>query len=193
MDAFDAYKLYVSLKNHFTQKTYDYFKYNGQVRASKDSFDKRHDKYQFHKLSKRKDLLGFLVSNFVFNSDAWVGDMLQNEKSETHYLKYLKYKESITYQFTEDLDKLNSDFNSNFKVIDGQHPPLLKKYLQGGLNIETMIILNELIGFMPYWNKNIQDTVIWPELYFKCKKYRPFLEFDKDKLKNILVDKFSNM
>lgn len=191
MDAFDAYKLYVSLKNHFTSKTYDYFKYNGQVRASKDSFNKRHDRYFFHKLSKRKDLLGFLISNFVYNGDAWVGELLQNESSEQHYLKYQKYKESISYQFSEDLNKLDSDFNKNFEIVDGQHPALLKWYMQGKINIETLIILNDLVGFMPMWNKKIEDKVIWPELYLRCKKYRPFIEFDNDKMKKIVVDKFS--
>jgi hypothetical protein len=192
MDAFDAYKLYVSLKNHFTTKTYDFFKYNGSIKASKESFEKRHDRYFFHKLSKRKDVLGYLVANFVSNSDVWVGDIIQNETCEAHYRKYLKYKESITYQFSEDLDKLNSSFNDNFKVVDGQHPELLKKYMRGQINIETMIILNDLIGFMPMWNRKIEDKVVWPELYLKCKKYRPFIEFDKTRLKQIVVDKFSD-
>lgn len=190
MDAFDAYKLYVSLKNHFSSKSYDYFKYNGQVRASKDTFDRRRDKYFFHKLSKHKDILGFLVSNFVYNKDAWVGEMVQNESAEDHYKKYLKFKESITYQFTEDIDKLNPNFNANFEVIDGQHPELLRKCMRGEVNIETLIILNDIVGFMNQWNKKIEDTALWPEIYLRCKKYRPFIEFDKDKLKKIVVDKF---
>ena len=31
MDGFEAYKHYLALKSHFTSKTYDYFKYNGQA------------------------------------------------------------------------------------------------------------------------------------------------------------------
>jgi len=191
MDAFDAYKLYLSLKSHFNNKTYDYFKYGGRTRASRTTFDKRPDKYFFHKLSKRKDILEFLVSNFVYSSDKWVGDLVQNSESEKNLRQYQKYRESITYIFSNDLDKLDSSFDSNFVVVDGQHPELLKKVLRGTINIETFIILDDLIGFMSKWNRRIEDNVVWPQLYLKCKKYRPFLEFDRERLKKIVLDKFS--
>lgn len=190
MDAFDTYKLYLALKSHFTSKTYDYFKYGGRTKASKLTFEKRHDKYFFHKLSKRKDVLGFLVANFVYNANKWAGDLLQNSDSEECYVRYQRYRESLTYQFTNDLDKLDITFDNNVVVTDGQHPKLLKLVLQREINIETLIILEDIVSFMRYWNKNIQDTVVWPDIYLRCKKYKPFLEFDRDKLKKIVLDKF---
>lgn len=191
MDAFDAYKIYLSLKSHFNSKTYDYFKYGGRTRASKLTFDKRNDKYFFHKLSKRKDVVGFLVANFVHNANKWAGELLQNGDSEKCYVRYQKYRESLAYQFTSDLDKLNEDFDSNILVEDGQHPRLLKLVLRDEINIETLVILEDIVGFMKYWNKNITDKVLWPDIYLRCKKYRPFLEFDKNKLKQVVLDKFS--
>ena len=50
MEAFQAYKTYVAIKNHFTSKTYDFFKYNGRTKASRSTFEKRNDKYFFSKL-----------------------------------------------------------------------------------------------------------------------------------------------
>jgi hypothetical protein len=191
MDAFEAYKVYLSLKSHFHTKTYDYFKYGGKTRASKITFDKRPDKYFFHKLSKRKDIVEFLVSNFVYNSHQWVGDLVQNDESEEYYRRYLKVKESLTYVFTNDLDKLDSNFDSNFAVNDGQHPMLLKKVLRGDISIETFIILDELVHFTSKWNKRIEENIIWPQFYLKCKKYKPFVTFDREKMKSIVLDKFS--
>ena len=52
MSPFEAYKLYTAIKNHFTTESYDYFKYNGKVRASEHTFETRKDKYMFYKLSK---------------------------------------------------------------------------------------------------------------------------------------------
>ena len=50
MDAFQAYTLYLALKQHFTPgRGYDFFKYNGKTNASKNAFETRKDKYFFHK------------------------------------------------------------------------------------------------------------------------------------------------
>lgn len=191
MDAFEAYKLYIAIKNHFTSKTYDYFKYGGRTKASRTTFEKRTDKYFFHKLSKRKDPLEFLVSNFVYNGDTWVGDLVQNSESERYYKQFLKNKESLSYIFSSDCDKLDPTFDTNILVEDGQHPKLLKMVLRKEIQIETLIILDELTSFMKYWNRNITDTIVWPQLYLKCKKYKQFLNFNRDKMKEIVLAKFS--
>lgn len=41
MDALEAYKLYVAVKNHFTVDSYDMFKYNRKVNVTMDSFLKK--------------------------------------------------------------------------------------------------------------------------------------------------------
>lgn len=192
MEAFEAYKTYVAIKNHFSSKTYDFFKYGGRTKASRSTFEKRSDRYFFHKLSKRKEVVNYLVANFAYNdSSTWVGDFVNNEQSDRYYLRMVKIRESLSYIFSQDLDKLETSFDSNFQVIEGQHPIILRKYLQKEINIETLIILDDMISFMRKWNRRIQDPVVWPQVYFKCKKYRPFFEYDKDKLKKIVLDKFS--
>ena len=50
MTPFEAYCEYVSLKNHFTQSGYDYFKYNGKTRLKPATFQKRKDRIFFEKL-----------------------------------------------------------------------------------------------------------------------------------------------
>ena len=65
---FEVYQKYLSLKQHFNRKEYDYFKFKGKVRASESSFEKRKDKHHFIRLSKiykEDELTKFLVSNFV--------------------------------------------------------------------------------------------------------------------------------
>lgn len=191
MDPFDAYKQYLALKSHFSTKTYDYFKYGTAVKAKRESFETRKDKYFFYKLSKRKDLLDFLVAMFVYGKkDMWIGDVLRNEETEQLYKKWQTVKQSLTYVFMNDLEKLNSDLISSFIVQDGQHPHALKLLLRDEIHLETFIILNDIMRFTPSWNREIADQIIWPEVRQKCKKYHPFMEYDKEKCKNILVDKF---
>lgn len=191
MDGFEAYKHYLSLKSHFTSKTYDYFKYNGAVRAKRDAFEKRNDKYFFQKLAKRKDITHFLVSLFVYGSkEMWIGDIIRNEESERMYLEWQRVRQSLTYVFMSDLEKFNDDLVSSFVVEGGQHPHALRLLLSGDIHIETFIIMNDILRFVPTWNKNINDPIIWPEVRQKCRKYQPFMEYDKEKCKDIVVDKF---
>ena len=192
MDAFEAYKHYLALKSHFTTKNYDFFKYNGAIKARRDKFDLRNDKYFFHKLSKHKDLTNFLVAMFVYGRhDMWVGDLLRNEESEKLYKEWLRVRESLTYVFTNDLDKFNDDLISSFVVKEGQHPHALKLLLRKEIHIETFIILNDILRFTPSWNKDIIDTVVWPEVRQRCKKYHPFMQYTKENFEKVLVDKFN--
>lgn len=190
MDAFEAYTKYIALKNHFSSKTYDFFKYNGRTRASKASFEKRGDKYFFHKLSKHGDCVNYLASNFL-EGDCWVGDLVNEQDAEKKYLQWKKRIESLSYFFKNDLEKLDSDFNVNFEVKNGEHPLLLKKYLRKEVTPETVLILNDLVRFFPSWNKKIEDKVIWPNEYLKLKKYRPFFTINLDTYKKYVVDFYS--
>lgn len=193
MDGFEAYRTYVALKNHFSSKTYDFFKYNGRSKASMASFEKRNDKYFFSKLSKHKNLVDFLVANIVYNDNPWVGDVVNNVEAEKYFKRFLKTKESLSYVFKNDLEKFEQPFVDNFIVVDGQHPKALKLYLQNEINLETLIIINELSPYTRSWNKKIEDSIVWPSIYFKCKKLRPFLSFDQEKMKKILVDRIKNV
>ena len=53
MTGFEVYKMYLSLKQHFTKPDYDYYKYNGKVRANEKSFEQRQDRYFFKKLATK--------------------------------------------------------------------------------------------------------------------------------------------
>ena len=182
---YDAYTMYLGLKMHFTQDKYDYIKYNGKVRANPLSFDTRKDKYFFYKLSKKEDLLNFYVSNMLEKPNIWAGDLLQ-EKSEKIYQDWLKKQQGLTYHFETQTRNLFPDFNENLLVTNGQHPKLYKMFRQGYISIETLLILNEILNFFPHWNKEISDPVLWPSTYKLAMKYKPFLEFNKEKCKKAL-------
>ena len=93
--------------------------------------------------------------------------------------------------FENDLEKLDSNFDSNVVVTDGQYPKLLKIALRKEVAVETVVILNSLCKFFKHWSRNIEDQIIWPSFKFKCNKYKPFIEFDQERFKKIVVDKFS--
>lgn len=186
MTPFEAYKLFLAVKMHFTQPNYDFFKYNGKVNAQLDAFNRRRDKYHFAKLAKHKDALGYLVAQYTAgNFTGWAGDLF-TEEAERTYTQYLARQQSITYNFQSDMGKLEEGFISRFKVKDGQHPEALVLFRRGGISIETFTILNDILNFFELWDTRIDDTVIWPSIRERCLKYRPFIHYDKAKIKSII-------
>jgi len=191
MTPFECYKDYLALKNHFQSKTYDYHRYSGKSSASLDSFNKRKDKIFFEKLSKHKDPHDLMLSNFVEKDTAWVKDIVYSEEAETIYSEWIKKTQSLTYLITNDLSKFNDDFNSNFAVIDNQPPYIFNLYLGKQISLETICVLSDLTGCMKYWNKMLKDNPIWETFSLKFKKYTSFIKYDKEKIRKIIVDKFS--
>ena len=108
---FDTYQHYLSLKNHFTNPKYDFFKYGAKTRASIASFNKRKDKYWFEKTSRKysdEEVVDFLVSNFTAadnpqnlwiwgNYKFWRKDLRRLEKEKTEFdLLVQRTKQRIT-------------------------------------------------------------------------------------------------
>tara|TARA_B100000900_G_scaffold401645_1_gene406550 strand:- start:956 stop:1582 length:627 start_codon:yes stop_codon:yes gene_type:complete len=193
-DPFESYKLYNALKLHFETDGYDAIKYHFKTSIKPTSFFKRKDKFFFAKLAKtyENELKEFYIANFK-NDVKYVGDML-NEGGERYYRDHKKIMESLTYQFQTDINKLNDmdvSFDSLLEAEENNHPLIIKLWMQEEVLLETVVILDSLLGFVERENKKITDTIIWPDIYRKIMKYKPFVKFDRDKCLNLLKDTFT--
>ena len=195
MTGYEAFSLYTSLKLHFNSDSYDYFKYNGKVNTSVDAFENRKDKWHFDQLSRRftneEQGRDFIVANLVHDSNVWVGNLLV-EESNIQYRKRQKVIQSLTYTFTNEIESLVSHKNPNdlLMIHDGEYPELLQKLLHDEISIETVCILNKLLNFLPAWDKKINDTIHYPTVSRKIKKYTPFIMFESTKYKIILKKEY---
>jgi hypothetical protein len=190
---FAAFAMFHALKLHFTG-SYDYVKYNGKTNVSKQSFSIRKDKFTFYRLSRKyslDELRNYYISNFIVQDVNWVGD-ITGPDNEENYKKWQKRIQSLTYQFESDIIHVLDNHNDIFKVESGNYPKLLVETMHGKVAIESLVILNDLLNFFPMWEKKISDDIVWPELKIKCEKYKPFLFYDKNKMKNILQEKIKD-
>lgn len=184
---FEVYKTYVALKMHFTSD-YDYFKYNGKIKADLNSFETRKDKYQFYKLSKKKDWFNYILSNLIAG-ESWVGNMLTSE-GELRHVEWTKRTQSLGYVFARDLGHMRDDFNDNFIVEDNRHPFALRLYLMKQISLETLIILNSLVGIFRHWDKKLANDPLWKEVKTVAVKYVKFVSYDNKKMREIILTRF---
>lgn len=193
LNPLECYRTYIALKNHFTQKKYDYHKYNGKVKASLQSFYKRKDRFWFEKISRTKseeEIKNFFVANFVSCDDPqtlWIGEIIKN--GEKNYKEWQKRIQSLSYTFKEELAEISSenDLISSFKIIGSKHSRLIKKYLSGKVSLETMVILNKILNYKINYDKNLLDPV-WELTSMKIEKYSPFIHIDVDRYKTIIKE-----
>ena len=187
---FETYQTYLSMKSHFTNSKYDFFKYGGKSRATITSFNKRKDKYWFEKTSRKysdEQVLDFLLANFV-NADTpqnlWIGEIINS--GERTYAEWMRRKQSLTYLFREQLNELllENKLDEVFNCSKG-HPLLLKKYLGGEISLETLTILEKVFSFVKNFDKKLDDPV-WESVSLKLKKYIPFININVFQYKKIL-------
>ena len=190
MSAFECYKEYVALKNHFTKPSYDYHKYNGKSRLNLKSFESRNDKLFFQKVAKHTDPKNYILANLLDNPNLWIKDIAYSESSSKIYQDWAKRQQSLMYIFKEELSSLKEDFDSNFKVEDHTHPYVIKLYLRKDISLETLVLLVDLVKCSAYWSKRFEYDPTVEDVMNKIMKYRPFITYDREKVKNIVLDKF---
>jgi hypothetical protein len=193
---FETYQTYLSMKSHFTNSKYDFFKYGGKSRATISSFNKRKDKYWFEKTSRKysdEEVLNFLLSNFAKTDNPqnlWIGEIINS--GERTYAEWRMRQQSLTYLFKEQSEKLLSenDLEEVFKCSKG-HPLILKKYLGGEISLETFVILEKIFSFVKDFDKKLEDPV-WESVSLKLKKYIPFININTFQYKKILKEVIGN-
>ena len=189
-EGYDAYTLYLGIKLHFYSNDYNFIKYNGKVKADINSFGKRRDKYHFGKLYKKykQDLQDFYIANLSVK-DLWAGDLLENE-ADKRYKEWKKRQQKLTYMFeTEVSDQVRKfKIDTLLKVTNGQHPRLLKAYLGKEISLETLCIMDEIIGFSKDWERLIREKIVYPEVHNKINKYKAFLTYPKQEYKTKLIE-----
>jgi hypothetical protein len=190
MSPFETYQTYLSLKSHFTNSKYDFFKYGGKSRATITSFNKRKDKYWFEKTSRKyndKEVVDFLLANFVSADNPqnlWIGEIINS--GERTYAEWMRRQQSLSYLFREQ----SNEFFLDLKLDDALncsrgHPPVLKRFLSGNLSLETLIIYDKIFHFSNNFDKKLLDPV-WETVSLKIKKYNPFINIDVFHYKKIL-------
>ena len=179
---FETYQTYLSMKSHFTNKRYDFFKYGGKSKATMASFNKRKDKYWFEKTSRKysdQQITDFLLANFI-TTDApqnlWIGEIINS--GEKNYENWMKRQQSLTYLFKEQSTELLSEkkLEEVFNCSRG-HPLILKKYLGGEISLETLVIFEKIFSFGEKFDKVLDDPV-WESVSLKIKKYKSFLNIN---------------
>ncbi len=180
MEPIDVYIMYCAMKAHFSRKDYDFFKYGGKTKVSRDSFWKRKDRFFFVKLSKKYkteiEIRNYLVSNFIKDKSGYIANF-----SEENYKSWLLRRSGFFEQFVIEMKPFIKEFEPLFEVKGSSHPKLLKEFLGSRVSLETMLVLDELVSFSKKWDKQLEDDIVWIDLKKLIENYKGFLTINKNR------------
>ena len=188
MQPIDAYLMYCAMKAHFDKSDYDFVKYNGKSKVSRDSFYKRNDRIFFVKLTKKyknkQDIQDYLLANFLIHPKGWVGKF-----DEDNYVNWKKKIQSLSYTFKSEIEPILD--SKLIAVSENTHPKLLKEYLGKRISLESMVILDSILGFSHVWDLRLEDDYTWKDVSKLMNDYKSFLKFDSTKFKFVLKELMS--
>ena len=195
----DVYRTYLAFKQHFSNPNFDFFQYDGKVKAKEETYQQRSDFWFFETLAKKltdQEVKEYMLASFVSSenpSKVWIGDIKRNGKD--HWMVWQKQQSGLTYTFEQDCQRLvdfmeekQCSFNTLFETVGG-HPTSLKLYFKRQVSLESLIILDMVLGFVVHWDKGLKDP-LWENLSFKIKKYKPFLSINTMKYRQIVKSAF---
>ena len=203
---YEAWYTYQGLYAHFRHeaRNYDYLKYNGKLKFSgiasmEKSFSKHESSGNFSmqrkvfkdigtKFKSKDSLIYFYLSQFTNNI------MYPSHFDSDVYDAYISRMNNFYFNLEQDInpinkyiDKYDVDFNYIFKVDGINHPVILKMCLSKTISLETFCVLDMILDYVNYVDKKLDDP-IWRDHSHLAKKYKPFLEVDKEKAKIIVMN-----
>ena len=180
----DAWSTFTAMSLHFnSERDYDAFKFNFKgPRCKRETFMSHKNRYQFEKLAKsypkRNDVILYSLAN-ILDGNKWIG-----ECNSGAYDKWTAKIQALDYNFKTDVSTLGEEAEKESLTFDQclipedlSEPPLIYKlYVEGKVNIETLVIFENMLSFTPRLNKELKDPLdVSKGTSFLVSKYAPFL------------------
>ena len=203
MNGYQVYLCYLAMKQHFTNPKFDFFASGGKTNAKEETYKKRNDFWFFETIARKytkEEIQNYMLSSFIQAEDptkVWVGDIKRDGR--TRYMVHQKQMDSLTYEIGQDcdtvvnyLERYDCTFNRLFETqcSNNSHPALLKLYIKKDISLETLLIYDQILGYISQWDKHLTDP-LWEGISLKIKKYKPFLSIPVNKYKQMLQEKFT--
>lgn len=186
MNVSDAYKIYTSLRLHFTTDNYDIRSGIAPRRPKagvKASFKKKLEVLMKQYNYNQDEFINYLVANFL-NGNEW--GIFENTGPEI-YTEWKRVQESLTYTYTQDIKNLTYQVTKLEDAWDCSqgHPVILKEYCGKRCRLETLVILNKLYRFTTEVDEQLVLDPVWNSISRTIHKYSPFIKVEKDKFSMI--------
>lgn len=192
MNGFYLFRFDKATKLHFTSEKYNVFEHQGRVRGlTLEKFLQKNDYNIYNAVARKfndeREAVQFLVANYAYRN---VNPIHNIAMAERNISIWNKRKQSITQTFKDDCDILSLHLEKKkiqkqelYNGINGDVPDLFKLFIGGKITVETMHILNEMIGYIDEWKP--KHNLVWSKEFLVIEKLKRFVKFDMAKTREL--------
>jgi hypothetical protein len=141
----------------------------------------------FEKLSKVENVCEFLVANLSVNPKLWIRDLAYSDSAQVTYQNWKKRNQSLTYNFKTDFKKILEEPKGQ------QHPAALRLFLANEISLESLCIFVKMTKALTQWDSKLEYDPIWEDVRLRVVKYTPFVKYDSEKIKQVMLDIMGDM
>ena len=185
MQPYDANLLHKALKLHFTTESYDFFRYCGKVkdsRAQQEKFLQNKQRFFYAQIARHQDPQGLIVANLLIDPKMFVADIVSPE-ALANYADWKGRQSQLTYLLNKQLSD-HDNFRHIIKIDDTGLPFLISEMIGGRISPEVVIMLDTFSKRLDKWADI--DHPLMQKVQLRLRKYRPFVKFDKERVKAVL-------
>lgn len=181
LSPFDVWSTYTACNLHFKKGgKYDAFKFNFKgPRLKRETFMAHRQRYTFEKLATRyltkNQHIGYFVSN-ILAGNTWISNM-----SHDVYISWCGRLQNAEYHFKNEMSNIaNTQITFDDLFVHDEYsglPHLYTMHRSGKISLESLVILDCLVGYSSRINKNTNDPLqIISDLTHMIVQYKPFIE-----------------
>ena len=168
-----VYSTYLAFKQHFTNPKFDFFQYDGKVKVKEETYQQSRAFWFCESLAKKytdQEIKEYMLASFISAEDitkVWIRDIQRTGRDS--WLVWQKQQACLSYTFEQDCIRLADYLEqrqqppSSLLQTMGGHPPCLRLYCKRQISLETMIILDMVLGFIKDWDKEFKDP-LWESI-----------------------------
>lgn len=175
MDDYQAYKYYLIIKTHFTNKHFDAFVHR-TTKASVEKFMERNDSKLFGVVARKFEEPRHLIRFFVANISVGFFDFLYDfEKAINNLKKWEIYRSNVKYNFFSDLSVIELYILK--KRVSFQEAAW-KTYLEKSINIQSIFLIDKFTNMFSEFNSSL--LFLHKEEILRIQKLDGFIKIPKD-------------
>lgn len=191
----NAYRIYQTVKLHFTDPRFDMFKTPSVKGISLEAYMGRADHKLFdlwaRDIPDRQEWGMLLVANFAYgNPDVIHGNHRDARDIES---KWRSRQASLGYVIDEDCNHLQqTPLRDLITFESGNVPKIMSEYIGSDITLETLVALNNKLNLVLTWSNNgsIIAKMLQPE-FLRITRAAPFINYNTPKI-NSRLDAFVN-
>ena len=182
MLGFDAFKLWVAMKQHFTTKNFDIFQNKGRMKGKYETFLARSDgpviEYVASKFEIR-DFVYYLASNFIYGNEQCIWEFGQGAANYNLFIARKKVLGNVVANDFKSLDNMNIAYNDGIGVI--------RALTRNQITIETASVINQVINLTDQLRPLPVGKMVEP-LLMRIDKSKGFIKVPSGVEKYILTN-----